>query len=334
MLIGVIFDFTEQVDDFVQYNIPIRPIILDYYLNFVIHFGNRLSSLIIFITVVIATSRLATRTEIIAMLGSGMSFYRLLWPYFLAGTLLTGVSLFASHYLVPNASEEKLNFEMQYESSGDKLDAKHVHREIEPDKVIYLKGYSSDTVLQSLSIEKWGQGELLYKIRTDHGVWHPKDSTWQLKNMLFRDFREGRNKIRRVASLDTTFRFTPQDFDLDQDRAPTMTTMELTRFIEREKQKGAADIVHYEVELHKRTAYPIATYVLILIGVSLASRKTKGGIGAHMALGFFLVALYIFSMKVATVAAINTSMEPALVVWMPNILFLGIGLWLLYKAPK
>lgn len=336
MSIAVIFDVSEKIDDFLDSKASVTGIIFHYYKNFIIHYGNLFSAFIIFISVIWFTSKLASNTEIVAILSSGVSFNRLLWPYFIGATILASSSLYLNHFVLPHANRQKLNFEEQFIFTPLHFRQKNYHREISPGVIASFHSFNIfKNEAHLFSVEKWDDLELKEKIFSEKAIWDSVKSTWTLKNFFIRKFENNKEFLEQGGTKDTSFyTFNPADFSVRSELASTMDYFELNAYIDREIASGSNNIPQLMIEKHQRTSYPFATYILTLIGVSVASRKLRGGLGLHLALGIVLVMVYIFFMKISTVAATNAGLMPLLAVWLPNLLFLLIAFWIYRKAPK
>jgi lipopolysaccharide export system permease protein len=113
-----------------------------------------------------------------------------------------------------------------------------------------------------------------------------------------------------------------------------MNFSQLRKFIKEEKLKGSDNVKLYEVEKYRRIASPFSTFILTIIGVSVSSRKMRGGIGAHIAAGLALTFAYILFSRIFETFATFGNLTPMVAVWIPNIIFLAIALFLLKIAPK
>lgn len=336
MAIAVVFDVSERIDKFTKNEVPISAILFKYYLNFIFYYANLFSSLFVFLSVLLFTSQMAQRTEIVAILASGVSFRRMLFPYFIGATVLAGISLYFTHYQLPISNKIRTEFEEQYIKKQFRIDDKNLHRQIDEKTIAYFESFSTiNNIGYKFSLEKWDKDKgLTYKMMADRARFDSVSGKWQIDNYFQRHITDSSETISEGTRLDTIFNLKPSDFGQRLNVASTMGFRELTDFIESERKKGSDKTVHYEIEKHQRTAYPFAAYVLTIIGVSLASRKVRGGTGAHLAMGVFIAVSYIFAMKVTTVAATNAGLNPLLAVWIPNIVYLILGIYLYTKAQK
>lgn len=335
MSIAIIFDLSEKLDDFLASKPPLSALVLDYYVNFVIHYSNLFSSLLIFISVIFFTSKLAARTEIVAILSSGISFRRLLVPYFVAATILASLSIYFNHYLVPNANKSRLEFEDTFHKNPFSFSVRNIHKQLEPGEIIYLESYNNNkNIGYKFSWEKWDKGVLTFKLMSDFVKWDSINSQWMIERYQLRKFNGFQEDLVIGNKLDTTINFYPSDFERNYTSVEMMTTPKLKKFIEEQKIIGSDEIPFFEIELYQRTSYPFAAYILTLIGVSVASRKTRGGTGLHIAFGLLVCVTYILAMKVTTVYATNAGLDPLIAVWLPNAMFLVLAAFILRKAPK
>lgn len=336
MMIVVVFDVSEKLGDFIDKKAPLREIIFDYYMNFVPYFANRLSHLFVFISVIYFTSRMASRTEIVAMLSSGISFNRIVFvPYLIAATILVILSLYLNNYVIPHANKKRLAFEEAYIRDAYSNREINIHRQIQPGTTIYFNSFNvTKKIGHQFSMEKIKDGERYYYLKSDYIVWDSIKGKWTIHNYFIREINGLNETTRKGFEMDTLLNFMPADFARRTTNIETMNYQELNAFIQSEKEKGSQEIDRYEVERNERLAYPFATFVLMLIGVSLASRKVRGGIGLHIGLGIGLSFTYIMFMQVSSQLAIKGGFSPAIAMWTPNILFTLIAIYLLRKAPK
>lgn len=336
MSIAIVFDVSEKLEKFIKSSAPFDEVILDYYVNFVFFYGNLFSSLLIFLSVLLFTSQLAQRTEIVAILASGVSFNRILLPYFIGATILVAGSLYFTHYQLPRANATRLEFENNYLKKQYRIKDNNLHRQYEEGSIAYFKSFSTvNNIGYKFSIENWDEeGDLTYKLMAERARYDSINGRWKIENYYERYITDEGERLERGKTKDTLIALVPSDFGQRLNIASTMVYDELNNFIESERRKGSDKTVHYEIEKHQRTSFPFATYILTIIGVSIASRKSRGGIGAHLAIGVLVAVTYIFAMKVTTVAATNAGLNPLLAVWLPNIFYFLVAIYFYFNAQK
>ncbi len=339
MLLAIVFDISEKLKDFIEKQAPLSDIIFVYYVNFIVFYGNTFSSLIVFITVIWFTSKMAQDSEIIPMLFSGKPFSRILRPYMMGAFILATLSFVLNHFIVPRSNESRLRFEERYYRND--LYINNFIAEFPDNTIIYFDNYSQETqTIANLHIEKWSPDNKIEKyIQASSASFDGKSKKWKLSNYFIRDVLSNSkdivpDRIKAGIQYDTILPFNLKDIAVRDNVSEAMTYTQLKEFIQSEKAKGNPGYVNFEIELHRRTSYPFATFILTLIGFAVSSQKKRGGIGLNIAIGLGFAFIYIFSMKVTTVAAINVGLPTILAVWIPNLIFLIIGLILYRLAPK
>jgi lipopolysaccharide export system permease protein len=334
--IAVVFDFSEKIDDFLENNAPFRSIIFDYYLNFIPYFAVLFAPLFTFIAVIFFTSRMAYNSEIIAILSSGVSFRRMLWPYFIAATIIMSFNFLLGNYIIPHANYIRFKFEEQYYHEGPrKFNDRNVHRQIEPGVIIYLEDYNTiNNYGRRFSIEKFDSGRLVSKLLSQDIRWDTLHKKWEVRNYYIRDYSNGIQKIRQGTIIDTALKISPEDFRRRDDAVDAMSLGDLNKFIENQRMQGSSNVNSLLVEKDKRVSFPFSTFILTLIGVSVSSRKVRGGIGMHIGYGLLISFSYILFLQFSAQFAISGALTPIVAVWLPNVLYLFVGLFLYKMAPK
>lgn len=335
ILIVIVFDLSEKIDDFLEKKAPLSEILFVYYANFIPYFINLFSPLFTFIAVIFFTSRLAFNSEIIAILSAGVSFRRLLLPYLISAMILALLSTYLSNFLIPQANEKRLAFEYTYVRSAQTFRERNIHMQVRPGIFIYLESYNQRLGSGSrFTLEKIDDGRLTYKMMADNITYDSIADTWSIRNYNVRTIDGLQERLTFGARLDTVLPFSPTDFIQDLKEMEMMSFGELRRFIANERLKGSENVKFYEVEKHRRLSFPFSTLVLTLIGVSLSSQKVRGGIGLHLGAGIALSFAFILFMQVSTTFATNGNLNPFISVWIPNLVFGMLGVYLLKKAPK
>lgn len=336
MAISIVFDLSEKLDDFLRTKPTVYQLIFHYYFNFIIYYSNIFSSLLLFISIIIFTSNMAQRTEVIAILSSGVSYNRYLRPYMIATTILVVFTIVLNHFGLPYANKTRIDFESAYWHGKFNIQKTNLHREITPGTIVYFGRFTAEnTVGYNFSIEKWDGDSLIYKLMSDRIV-RDNDSSnkWTVQNFFIREIDGEQERIRSGSKLDTIFDFKIEDFGQNLDYAMAMDSKVLNNYIDTQRQRGADDLARYRLELHQRTSLPVAAYVLMIIGVSIASRKVRGGIGLHIVVGVVIAFLYLLFLRMFSVSAMNAGLHPLLAVWIPNFLFALIAWFFYMRAAK
>ncbi len=333
--IAVVFDISEKVDDFIEKELSIKTIFLEYYIYFIPYFANLFAPLFIFIAVIFFTSKMASNTEIIAILNSGVSFYRFLIPYFVGATILVLLSLLVNNLIIPPANRHRIEFEQAYINKPYTFSGRNIHRQIHPGNFVYFESYNNQrNIGYKFSMEQFKEGKMVYKLNADHINWDSLTNHWVIHNWMSREIN-GLNEVLRTGDKkDTVLNLYPKDFSRKINLIETMDYFELNEFIEQEHMKGSDLIEVYRVEKYRRIAMPFATFILTLMGVSLSSRKVRGGIGVNIGIGIGLSFSYIMFMQIANTFATSGSVPVILAVWFPNILYGLLSLFLIMRAPK
>ena len=338
-LIAVVIDFSEKVENFVEEDCTIGEIIVDYYLGFIPYINSLLLPLYALIAVIFFTSRLANNSEIISILNAGVSFNRLLRPYMIAALLIAGFHFIANHFIVPRGNKSRLDFEHKYIwKHSDRGKNNKVHMFLEDDKKIYIRYFNKkEKVAHDFRIENFSpEGKLLSYLEAKECRWEKDLKKWRLKNYKIRSFDEMNETFYtdKNTPIDTVLNLIPEDFVRFTNQKEMLVSPELTKFIEAEKDRGLSNTKLFEIEFHRRTSEPVTILILTLIGVAVAARKVRGGMGLHLAIGIGVGAIFIFLSKFSVTFAANSNFPTILGVWIPNIIFGTIGLFLAANAQK
>ncbi len=334
-MIIVIFDISEKIDDFLENSVPFSAVVFDYYLNFIPFMLNMFIGLITFIVVIYFTSRLAFNTEIIAMLAAGISFRRLLVPYLATALLLAILSFSLSNFLIPKANKVRMDFELQYMGKHKPRYESFMHFQISPGMFISVQNFDPfsnsgyNAILCHIDDSKVKEVVTSEMLR-----WDSVKGTWLFDQYTIRWIEGDREKLVSGPLLDTVLAVGPKDLTTRVISVEHMGFRQLRQFIAGSRIRGTENIIFYEVEKHKRLAYPFATIILTLIGVSLSSRKVRGGIGLHIAMGLLASFSYILFMKFSETFATNGNLQPFIAAWLPNVLFFALAIWFVRRAPK
>ncbi|RXQ87495.1 YjgP/YjgQ family permease [Ancylomarina salipaludis] len=333
--ITIIFDFSEKIDNFIDKEAPFKAVIFDYYVNFIPYFANLFSALFTFISVIYFTSKMAYDTEIIAILSSGVSFRRMMFPYFISALIIGIFSFFLSNFIIPPANAKRLAFTETYLKKRFVNKERNIHRQIEPGLFIYMSNFeTSSQTGYKFSLEKFEGKQLVSKLTSRSIKWNKDKEKWTIKDYFIRNIDGDKESFENGRSIDTLLNFGPEEFSRRTDVVEAMNMFELDNFIDEQIMRGDSNISAYKIEKYRRIANPFSAFILTLIGVSLACRKVRGGMGLHLGIGLALSFSFILFQQISTVFATNGSMNPLLAVWLPNILFSFIAVYLYRVAPK
>lgn len=337
MTIAVVFDFAEKIDDFMQNEAPVRAIVFDYYMNFIPYFAILFAPLFVFITVIFFTSKMAQNTEIVAILNSGMSFQRMMWPYFLSSLTIGVFTFLITNFVIPQSNLKRLNFEDQYYKARYRnTQLVSIHRQVYPNIYMYMESYNPISRSgRNFTIEHFDMdGRLLSKLSSASVRWDTLSNKWSAWNYYIRDISDSLEVISTGRRIDTTLTISPADFSRSPEFVGTMTYRELHDYIDVLKLQGSEEIKVFQVERHRRFSVPFSVFILALIGVSLSSQKVRGGIGMKIGIGLMLSFTYILFLQFASQFSLKGNLDPMLAMWIPNIVYAFIGVFLYRIAPK
>lgn len=336
--IGIVIDVSEKVNKMLQNKVPFSKIAL-YYFDFTVYFANLLFPIFLFLSVIWFTSKLASNTEIIAILSSGISFTRFLRPYLIGATIISIFSLLMGFFLVPKASEGFNNFRYMYLIGNGRNEMRQnadVFRQLDNTTYIYVGSFNQESKTAFyFSLEKFKKDNTLdYKISANRIKFNEKDSTYSMYGYNKRTVGVLNDKIEVLAKKDTVFTFDLEDLTPTVYVAETLSLGELNKFIDKERERGSSNINTYLVVLYKKYSIPVSAFILTIIAVAVSSMKRRGGMGMNLAIGIGLAFTFIFFDKIFGVLAGKSSMPPLLAVWIPNISFGILAIYLLRNARK
>ncbi|MDH6312452.1 lipopolysaccharide export system permease protein [Parabacteroides sp. PFB2-10] len=332
--ISVVFDINEKIDKFLNPEVPLRAIVFDYYMNFIPYFANLFSPLFTFIAVIFFTSKLADKSEIIAMLASGVSFKRLMLPYMISAAVIAIATFVLNAFIIPPANITRIEFQNNYIKDKRVEYARDIQLEVEPGVIAYFGSYDTKSRMGYRFSLKHFEDKRLVSNLTASSIKYDTLYQWTIMDYMIRDFEGMRETITEGSRKDTTIVIIPSDFLIAVNDNETMTTPQLYTYIKRQKQRGIGNIQQFEIEYHKRYAGILAAFILTTIGASLSSRKVKGGMGLNIGIGIGLSFTYILFTTVTSTFAINGYVTPMVAAWIPNIIYSVIAIFLYTRAPR
>lgn len=334
-VIIIVFDLSEKIDDFMENSAPFSEVIFDYYVNWVPFLLNLFSPVFVFISVIFFTSKMAQNSEIIAMLAGGVSYRRLLRPYFITSIFLALFSFSLSAWIIPHADKTRVDFENTYIRDRTRYRLTGIKTQIAPGQILSMSNFNfSDSAGFKISLEHVENGELKSKLYADRLNWNETTQKWTLTKWWTREFADGNEILTKGSTMDTMIAFNPEDFFRKNDDVQMFNLRELNEMIGLEEMRGTGNIFFYTTEKYKRFAMPFAIIILTIIGVSVASKKTRGGIGLNLGIGLLISFTFLVVFQFFLAYGSSGSMHPLIAVTIPNLIFGSIAFVLYRFAQK
>lgn len=339
-VIVVVIDTSEKTDDFHKSGLPIWTIIRDYHFGFVPRIDAMLFPLFVFIAVIFFTSKMAERSEVIAILSSGVSFRRFLVPYWIGSILLAGILWLGYQFVLPRANTVWGIFQAKYidvnfGGTENKSFMQNYYFRMDSNTYAGLRSYDTTSKTgTNFFIQEFNKNELVYNLRCENIAWDTTTKKWKLTNVQQRTFAGDKELLRHSDALLINYNFKPVDLRRDEYLKDRLPTPELNHMIAMEKIRGSEGINSLLVERYNRDAIPVSVIILTIIGVSVASRKVRGGSGFHLAVGIILSVLYILFGRFSLVFATKGNFTPFLAAWVPNIVFGFIAYYLYRRSAR
>ncbi len=327
----LVIDFTEKNDDFIKHNLSIWQI-LNYYKVVAPFFANLITPITVFIATVFVTSKMAGHSEIIAILSSGVSFVRMMRPYLIGSIIIAILSFYLNGWVIPDSNKERVAFEVQYTKSAFNYSERNIHIQESKDVFLYMQSYNNRVNRGNrFTMEKVEGTTLVEKLSADYVQWEPEKGKWMIKNWKLRKFDSLGEVVTKGEQLDTLLRIHPKDFENNYRRWEALTIDELYQYVDELQERGSMEVPIYQIEIYVRYMAPYTVIILTFIGLIVSARKTRGGTGFQIALGFLIAFIYIIVFILTRSIAETSTWNPILVVWMPNIIFSIVG-FVLYKT--
>ncbi|HLF45874.1 MAG TPA: LptF/LptG family permease [Chitinophagaceae bacterium] len=338
-LITVAVDSSEHTENFVKSGLSTKEIITKYYFGFVPYIWGLLFPLFVFIAVIYCTSRMAVNSEIIAIISSGTSFNRFLKPYLIGGIFLAAILFTGSRQLIPRGNEIRSNFQVQYIDKMDPLKMGRFkdtyYRRADSNSYFGIKFYDSTSKSAgTFFLHRTKDSNLIYNLRAQSMNWDTAKKNWKLANVVERKVHASGETVTNFDTLNINLNLQPKDLREDYYLKDKLTSAELKQFIKMEELRGTEGLNTLRVEHYRRTATSFSVLLLTLIGAVIASRKTRGGSGLHIAVGFILASMFILTDRFSTTFSVKGNFPPLLAAWLPNLIFLAVGIYLYRRAPK
>jgi len=337
-MIAVTINYFEMVDKYINSNLSLKEIAVQYYLHFIPYINGLLWPLFALLAVIFFTSRMAKNSEIISILSAKVSYSRFIRPYLITAAIIASLLWVGNNYVIPRSNTHKNDFEVKYIKASLKSTLNHnIHFWLSPDQKVYIRSYSSgDSSGRTFRLEKFKNNQLVYTLKANRIVFLSQPNKWKLEGYEIRTFGDLHETLisKPHEHIDTSFNFVPEDFTRYANQMELMTSSELREYLTYEKDKGLDSGKKYSIELYRRTADPFSIFILTLIGVSVASRKVRGGMGFHIAAGVVIGSIFVILSKFSTTFSTNLSLPPVIGVWIPNMFFSLVAWYMIRTAQK
>jgi len=339
-VIAVVIDTSEKADDFVRSGLSAWQLVMVYYIGFIPFIMSMIYPLMVFIAVIYFSSKMAGRSEFIAILAGGVRYNRMLRPYFLGSVFLAVIFWLASQYWVPRANEIRTDFQAVYVDrnssyNSDPYRNNNFYLRVDPVTFVGFRYY--DTVNKSASnffLQKLKGNKVNYNVRAETVRWDPNKKDWKLSGVIVRTIDGVHETLKRQDSMHVNLNVQPRELRRDDYLKDKLTTPELHQFIHMEEVRGSEGLNTFKVELYHRDATPFSVIIMAIIGAIISSRKIRGGSGVHLALGIVMAAIFVVMDKFAVTFSTKGSMPPMMAAWLPNIIFTCVAGILYVKTPK
>ena len=333
--ISVVFDINEKIDKFISNSAPVKEIVFSYYVNFIPYYANLFSPLFIFLAVIFFTSKMASNSEIIAILSNGMGFRRLLRPYMISAAVIALFTFVTGGYIIPPANKTRIEFEETYvDPRKKKTGDRDIQFKVSKGTIVYFGNFDMATSTgYNFSIDSFDSLKLVSRL-TAQSIKYDSLYHWTIKDYQIREFDGLRETITKGSEIDTIIRIVPNDFVVAKTDQQMMTNPQLRQHVKSQQERGLGNVQAFQIEYHSRFASIFSAFILTIIGASLSARKVKGGMGLNIGLGLALSMAYILFMTISSSFAVKGNMSPLVAAWIPNIIFLGIAFFTYKKAPS
>lgn len=342
-VISVVIDASEKTDDFVNSKLSPFQIFRQYYLGFIPFIISMIFPLMSFIAVILFTSKMAGRSEIVAILAGGVPYNRFLRPYFIGALLLGGFFWVATQFFIPKANVLRANFQSKYIDSKSSYEIgqyasrpNNYYIRVDNNTFAGLRNYDTTSKMANngFFLERIVDNKVVYNLRADYLKWDTAKKTWKLENAIERKIEGIKESVKMIPSMDINLNVRPEAIRPDKYLKDKMTTPQLKEFIKAEEVRGTEGLNDYKVERYRRDATPFSVFILTMIGAVVASRKTRGGSGLHLAMGIVTAAVFVVMDKFSLTFSTKGNVHPLLAAWIPNSIFSVIAVWLYRVTPK
>ena len=303
ILIFLVIDAMENLDDFIDQNVPWVNI-LHYYVVFTPEIIKLITPVAVLFGALFTTGKVSTLSELTAMRASGVSLYRFMAPFVVTSLLISMISLYFGGYIVPMANKTKVYIEQTYLKKGLVFTGSNIYFQDSKTRIVSISYFDSNlNWANRVSIQDFNEADLTKMIgRIDaqkleydslSGVWIAKDGV----KRVFSDATETAEyfDILKLSNL----HFQPFDLSKKQQKPVEMNLSELSDLIDSQKRAGTNPIVA-QIEYHSRFAFAMTCVIIVLFGLPISANKIKSGLAAQVGINILIAFIYLVFMKVRT----------------------------------
>ena len=336
-IVVLVIDVQEKSPRIERSGYTVTYFLTHYYPFWIIYLIMTFMSILIFISVIFFTSKMANNTEIVAIISSGTSFHRFAKPYLYTSLFIAFLCLIINHFVLLWANIKKNALEAYTYNEANKektLGSSPVSAQINLNEYVFFASYNKKEKRGTgLSYQKFNKDKkMLYQLTAAEANWDANKKIFSMSNYQEKTVnKDDSEKLSEGNIKEISFGHPPEELFPDQLLGQNKTTPELLKFIKREKEKGNGNLNTYLNELYQRTSMPASVVILTFLALSLSSQKKRGGLGMNLAIGIALAFVFVFSFEALKVVSENKTLPPLLAMWLPNIVFAPLALLLYLK---
>ncbi len=330
-----VFTFFELIDDVFSNDIPFGTVF-----EYFFYLTPQVLMLLVPISVLIATLTtfgvLEKTFQIVAFKSCGISLYRLTAPVLAIAVLVSsGVYVFQD-YILPFANQRQ-------DSLRNTIKGRPVQTSYQPGRNwifgernrLYNYNYFDPerSLFAELSVYEIDipGNRLLAHTYTHRAQWDRATQSWNLSDGWTRELTGENAGAEAFVQKSAQWSETPEYFGQEVKESSKMTYLELEDYI-RELQKSGFELDHLKTELYKKLAFPLVSFIMVLLGIPFAFSIGKKGALYGVAAGVLLGIVYWGAFGVFGVLGSNGLLSPILAAWGPNLLFASGALILLLSV--
>lgn len=328
-LIFVVIDMMENLDDFIDQNVP-GDVILHYYFVFTPEIIRLMTPVSVLFAALFTAGKAASLSELTAIKASGVSLIRFMAPFLIATLFISGISVYFSGYIVPMANRTKINIEREYLNRGITFSGSNLFFQDSRSRIINIAFFdNSRNIANRVSIQEFAPADLTKmssRIDAQTMFYDSLKHNWTAYNGVKRTFYQNSEDIEYFPELKLNYlRFGAKDLNSKQQKPEEMNLTELKELIDSQERAGN-DPTGALIEYYTRFSFPMASLIIVLFGLPISANKRKGGLAVQVGINILVTFIYLVFMKVSQAFGKNGALDPLLTAWFANLVFLTAAL--------